>query len=269
MRRDSCSRGVHLVAWAFLGAVLFTACGPQEQLAQQSANAVVSTRPVQTPFVAWNSTFTPQYGVHAQHAAAAPACTVCHLKGGIVQFDPRGAAVIPGTVSVNAQGVVTVLVPSQVPTYNPTNGTCSNIACHYVKPFVYTPPDGLGVFGDPYSYNCGSGPTTTTPDWYNDPTTFSDCAACHGYAPYSDGGVWHSGWHGGVNVNSATNPDGWWLNACSTCHSDVTTTLSGTLGTAGARWITTFKDPTKHANGVVDVDYTATAEWPCTNCHGG
>ena len=255
---------------------LLAACGMPETGTESTREAThrpaLTTRPaVQTPFLPMNSTATGT-GVHVNHGSYG--CAVCHLQGGAVQFDPRGAAILPGTLAtdsrgnviVDAKGNATILISSQLPAYDPSTGSCSNIACHYVKPGVYTPPDGA-VFGDTYTYAYGSTSATPTPDWYSAPGSAA-CTACHGYPPSSsDGRLWHSGWHGGASVTGSPT-DVMGFNSCSTCHPDVTSTVSGTAGTPTATINTTIKTPAMHGNGVVDVIYN-TGDYPCVFCHGG
>jgi hypothetical protein len=268
-------------------AALLTACGGADdgqRLASDSkvvrepaSRAALVTRTggaIQTPFLAMNST-TNGSGVHASHPSFG--CNVCHLVGGAVQFDPSGPAIIAGTLATDStgkvikdsNGQVTILVPSQLPTYDPASGTCSSVACHYMKAGVYVPQDYYPPDYNAYPYG---GSAVSTPDWYSIPGT-NDCSACHGYPPTGNGGVWHSGWHGGVNVNSATNPDVLGYNACSTCHPDATSTITG-AGTPAGKITTTFKTPSMHANGTVDILYYNTArssppQDSCDGCHYG
>jgi hypothetical protein len=267
---------------------LLTACGgagDAQRLASDSKvvrepasrAALTATRTggaIQTPFLPMNAT-TGGTGVHVNHPSFA--CSVCHLVGGAVQFDPSGPAVIAGTLATDStgkvikdsSGAVTILVPSQLPTYDPASGTCSSVACHYMKPGVYVPQDVYPP--DTYSYPYG-GSALTTPDWYS-PPGLGACSACHGYPPTGNGGVWHSGWHGGVSVTSPTNPDVLGYNACSTCHPDVTSTITG-AGTPAGTVTTTIKTPSMHANGTVDVLYynparSSPPQDSCDGCHYG
>jgi predicted CxxxxCH...CXXCH cytochrome family protein len=282
-------RGALAFVVACSAALVVASCGGTEsgqpvasdsKLAREPAMraALTATRTggaIQTPFLAMNSTASGT-GVHVSHPSYT--CSVCHLVGGAVQFDPRGPAIIAGTLATDSTGKVivdssghaTILVSSQLPSYDPVGGTCSNVACHYMKAGVYVPQDYYPPDG--YSYPYG-GSSLQTPDWYSTPGTDA-CTACHGYPPTGNGGVWHSGWHGGVNVTSTLNPDVLGYNACSTCHPDVSTTITG-AGTSTGAFITTFTTPSMHANGTVDVLYynPARTQGPsqdsCDGCHFG
>ena len=236
------------------------------------------TRPVQTPFVTSDATATDITNptnsgtgvqVHADHASQNIACKTCHLVGGVVQFDPAGPAVMPGTYQVNSAGKVTaILNQAQVPTYDPTHGTCSNIYCHWVKPGTFTYYDNSLGANNTVPY--GTPLPATTPDWYSTAGPSASCTGCHGYPPYTAPNqyVWHSSWHGGVNINSSLNPDFMQANYCSTCHPDVHTVVNGTIGTAGAQLVTTITNPSMHNNGVVNVDESGQGYGSCVYCHG-
>jgi predicted CxxxxCH...CXXCH cytochrome family protein len=187
-------------------------------------------------------------GGHSAHLARGYACSVCHVRViGVVEFDPAGPA-------------VSATLPR--PTFDAAAKTCSNVACHSVPAGTYRPPDAA-AFDDPYVYTYGG--SAVTPSWY---ATITDtCTACHGAPPTSSGGAWHSGWHGGVNVASALNPDVTGLNRCDTCHPDVTTTVTG-AGTAQASMTSVISNPAQHVDGTVDVVYR-TNQSPCNGCHGG
>jgi len=248
---------------------------PQEQQMNAKAQATNVTRPVQTPFFQLYSTGTGS-GVHVSHISIA--CKTCHLVGGAVQFDPTSPAIIPGTLRTDSSGAVIVvpstgtvaknniLIPSQLPTYNPADGTCANIACHWVKPGIfsyYNDADGQAEQA-PY----GTALPKTTPDWYSTPGS-ALCSACHGYPPYDTPNqyTWHSSWHGGVSVGSKTNPDVLGMNYCNTCHPDVTSTVSN------GQLITTINDAKHngnlHGNGAVDVVPNWGLSFLCSQCHGG
>jgi hypothetical protein len=282
------SRQAHSLLAACSSLALLTACGGSQDDQQRATDsglvrepasraATTATRPggaIQTPFLPMNSTASGT-GVHVSHPSFA--CTVCHLAGGAVQFDPSGPAIVAGTLATdstgkvikNSSGAVTILIPSQLPTFDPVSGTCSNVACHYVKPGVYVPRD---VWPSDYNEYPYGGSLAATPDWYSTPGG-NACASCHGYPPTGNGGVWHSGWHGGVSVTSARNPDVLGYNACSTCHPDVTSTISG-AGTSAGMITTTIRTPSAHANGTVDVLYfNDSRPYPsqesCDGCHYG
>jgi hypothetical protein len=74
-------------------------------------------------------------------------------------------------------------------------------------------------------------------------------------------------------VTSPTNPDVLGYNACSTCHPDVTSTITG-AGTPAGTVTTTIKTPSMHANGTVDVLYynparSSPPQDSCDGCHYG
>jgi predicted CxxxxCH...CXXCH cytochrome family protein len=279
----SCTFRNFLLMIGMMAALLFVSgCGdpnsvsPQgQQTSQKSAMTQMNiTRPVQTPFFQLYSTGTGS-GVHISHNGIA--CKTCHLVAGAVQFDPTSAAIVPGTLKTDSSGAVivnaatgtvaenNVLIPAQLPTYNPTNGICANIACHWVKPgnyYYYNDADEQNEVA-PY----GTALPKTTPDWYSTPGA-ALCSACHGYPPYDAPNqyIWHSSWHGGVSVGS-TNPDVIGFNYCSTCHPDVTSKVTnGTL-------ITTINAANRngnlHGNGVVDVVPNWGLSFLCSQCHGG
>ncbi len=255
-------------------AVVVGGCGGTEHSGDRAAlsSATTATRPVQTPFLQMNDTTTAPPGVHQSHAGVA-ACKTCHLVGGAVQFDPRGPAIIPGTLAtdasgnviLDAQGNATILKPNQLPSYDTTTGSCSNVACHWVRPGIYTPRFS---WWDTNTYAYGSTLPFQTPDWLSTPG--AACSACHGYPPSSSGGPWHSTWHASVNVASTLNPDVLGFNACSTCHLDVHSTLLNP-GTATGAIITTISTPSMHANGTVDVAWNpggmGIPPFFCENCH--
>jgi predicted CxxxxCH...CXXCH cytochrome family protein len=187
--------------------------------------------------------------VHPNHAAFT--CTTCHACGGVVSFDPAGAAVVAG---------------GPAPSFDPATKTCANIACHGVPSGTYVPAD---YPDDPYVWTYGGG-AAVTPSWIGTTAT-SGCTACHGYPPTANGAVWHSGWHGGVSVTSARNPDVYGYNACSTCHPGVASTVTGS-GTPGGTITTTITVSSMHRNGAIDVRYFDPARWnqaSCDACHYG
>jgi predicted CxxxxCH...CXXCH cytochrome family protein len=190
-------------------------------------------------------------GAHPLHLNGGLACTVCHRTViGIVSFDPLGPAVSP---SLPAPG------------FDTAAKTCSNVACHSVTPGVFVPRD---YPDDPYAWPYGGG--SVTPSWYASPGA-NGCTACHGNPPTGNGGVWHSGWHGGVSVTSTRNPDVYGYNACSTCHPDVASTITGG-GTPGGAITTTIATPALHRNGAVEVRYWDPDRWNqdrCDGCHYG
>jgi len=190
-------------------------------------------------------------GAHGKHATFP--CTVCHYHNGGVSFDKAGPAYEYGWPA---------------PSYDVATHTCTNVACHSVPRgtfrYYFVGGDGEPVLNVvPY----GGVPTgATSPDWYGTSTSGS-CTGCHDNPPYTAPNqyVWHSGWHGGVNLTSARNPDILGYNKCDLCHPDVTSTISGTPGTANAQMTTTITDAGMHGNGVVDVQGKFGER--CFGCH--
>lgn len=146
-------------------------------------------------------------------------------------FEPYGPAVIQAT---------TANPNPPKPVYNGLpDRTCSNIACHGQPggSFNYYFPGGDG---EPVLNTFTFGPTyPTTPSWYSDG---QNCLACHGNPP-ANGGVWHSGFHGGGND-------------CQLCHPDATGT--------GGKGIS-ITNPTQHRDGVITIQ--AQFKSSCFGCH--
>jgi predicted CxxxxCH...CXXCH cytochrome family protein len=191
----------------------------------QERPAVMRTTFVQPPATAT--------GAHAKHDAFTYAnnCKICHMVGGVVCFDPAGPAVAAGQLA---------------PVFDSTAKSCSNISCHgfYSGTFSYYFWNGDDAEFKTYAY-AGNG---TTPSWY---TTGAGCTGCHGNPPRPavSTPVWHSGRHGSIDINAATNQ-------CQTCHPDATG--SGGAGTA-------ITNPSLHANGTVNVQ--AQFRSSCFGCH--
>jgi trimeric autotransporter adhesin len=167
----------------------------------------------------------------------------------------------PATVTIDPQYSFTT---GGVPAYDAVGKTCSNVSCHSVPAgtFSYYFPGGDG---NPLLNTVPFGGIShQTPVWT---TTGAQCIACHDNPPYSAPNqyVWHSGWHGGVNLISSSNPDVLGYNKCDLCHSDVISTITGTPGTATAQMTTTITDINKHRNGVADVQ--GKFEQRCFGCH--
>jgi predicted CxxxxCH...CXXCH cytochrome family protein len=211
--------------------VVASGCGGQEQGRTATDTAAVAQDP---PLC------TPD--AHAKHAAVT-SCTTCHVVGGLVEFDPSGAAVSP------------VQPP---PVFDAKAKTCSNVACHGVPAgtYSYSFPGGDG---QPVAKTVSYGGTSfVTPSWY---FTGIGCTACHGNPPKPAAGVWHTGMHGNIADSI--------YNACELCHPDAISqngaatglnpaTDCGPNGTYGVC-------AQLHANGTVDV-------WPrwdssCFGCH--
>jgi Geobacter CxxxxCH...CXXCH motif (GSu_C4xC__C2xCH) len=176
-------------------------------------------------------------GAHGPHTAYD--CKVCHKVGGRLSFSKTSTPTAYGT-------------NMPTPTFDATAKTCSNIACHFVPPgqFSFYSVDGSGE-GYLVTVNYGGQPGAgTTPSWTG---TTGGCASCHGDPPRngSDGSnVWHSGYHGGQGPTGARNQ-------CQFCHPDASSPGNG-IGD-------TITDPSKHTNGVVNVQ--ATFNSTCFGCH--
>lgn len=214
-----------------LAALGVWACGPDAgqrgavldrgQASYLTQDEVLPTGPACTPT-----------GAHGKHAVYD--CKVCHVCGGVLDFDPLGPAVSPGM---------------PLPAFDATAKTCSNVACHgmYSGTFSYYFQGGDGepeLHTVAYQGNGGS-----TPPWYS---TGAGCSACHGNPPLAPGGFKYT-WHSGFHANQLpTGP----LNQCQLCHPDASG--SGGVGT-------TITDPSRHANGALDVAGRFTST--CFNCH--
>lgn len=172
-------------------------------------------------------------GAHAKHAFTS--CTTCHNCGGVLQFDPAGAAIIAG---------------GPLPTFDAVGKACSSVACHGVAAgtFTYSFPDANG---DPQYVTVTYGGTSrTTPSWYS---VGAACTACHDDPPRSGSSgsnAWHSGYHGGQGPTGTRNQ-------CQFCHPDASSPGNGVGDT--------ITDPSLHANGVVNVQATFTSA--CFSCH--
>lgn len=179
-----------------------------------------------------NLACTPS-GAHAKHAFTS--CSTCHDCGGVLQFDPAGAAIIAG---------------GPLPAFDAVAKTCSSVACHGVAAgtFSYYFTDSNG---DPQLVTVTYGATSQpTPSWYS---TGAACTACHGDPPVtgsSGSNVWHSGYHGGQGPTGQRNQ-------CQFCHPDASSPGNG-IGNA-------ITNPSLHANGAVNVQATFTSA--CFNCH--
>jgi predicted CxxxxCH...CXXCH cytochrome family protein len=145
---------------------------------------------------------------------------------------------------------VTVLVdpqfshtPGTLPVFDAAGKTCSNVACHSVKPgsFSYYFPDGEG---EPQLNTINYGGAWQTPAWSANGAL---CTACHANPTFN--GVWHSGFHGNQNHSGD-------LNQCQFCHPDATG--ANAQGTA-------ITNPALHRNDVVNVQ--ATFKSSCFGCH--
>lgn len=208
--------------------VVATGCEQPGATAELGGAALTSDEVIPT-----GQTCSPT-GAHAKHAALT-GCTTCHNCGGVLQFDPAGAAVVPG---------------GPLPAFDAVAKTCSNVACHRVPTgtFSYWFPGGDG---EPV-YNTvtyGGGAPRPTPSWY---TAGAGCTACHDNPP-RDGStgsdVWHSGYHGGQGPTGARNQ-------CQLCHPDA-------YGTSGVG--TAITNAALHANGSATVQ--ASFSSVCFGCH--
>ncbi len=145
-------------------------------------------------------------GAHPKHSGFA--CTVCHMVGGVMCFDPAGPATGTGTA----------------PSFDTTAKTCSNVKCHGVAAGTfsyYYPGDEVDADGYPIpvlkTVNVYGNPGGITPSWYS---TGGGCTACHNNPPANgtDGSnAWHSGAHANNQNVGTINP-----NACELCHNDPT-----------------------------------------------
>jgi trimeric autotransporter adhesin len=150
------------------------------------------------------------------------------------------------------------------PVYDSTTKTCSNVSCHSVPAgtfsYYFQGGDGSAQLN---TVNYG-GTAHQTPQWTN---IGAQCTACHDNPPYNAPNqyVWHSGWHGGVNLTSTRNPDVLGYNKCDLCHSDVSSTITGTPGSTSAQMTTTILNTSMHRNGIADVQ--GKFESRCFGCH--
>ena len=197
------------------------------------------------PADGWVNCIPCHYGGPASHAKTITADG--HFGNASVAIDPQYG-----------------FTPGVAPAYDPVSKSCSNVSCHGVPSgtFSYWFMDGAG---DPLLYTVPyGGAAHQTPSWT---TTGAQCIACHDNPPYNAPNqyTWHSGWHGNVNINSARNTDVLGLNKCDLCHSDVVSTITGTLGTATATMTTTIANSIMHRNGTPDVQ----PKWgtSCFGCH--
>jgi hypothetical protein len=174
-------------------------------------------------------------GAHGKHGGYD--CKVCHKVAGRLVFDKTGPAYGVGYPT---------------PAFDATAKTCSNVACHTVKPgtFSFYSIDGTGE-AVLVTVNYGGGAPRPTPSWYA--TGAMACAACHDDPPRngSDGSnVWHSGFHGGQGPTGARNQ-------CQFCHPDASSPNNG-IGD-------TITNATLHGNGAVNVQARFTST--CFGCH--
>ena len=242
---------------------------PHDQTVEQyyQSLASVQARLAQNQVIPSDTTPVPDVpGAHGLpgHVSGGPTkhggyeCKVCHYVGGVLMFDPAGPAVAPG---------------GQLPTFNATDKTCSNVACHgvpagtfsYYFPGNEMDPDGypipelktVAIYG-----NTGG----TTPSWYA--TGSVACGACHGNPPRNgtDGSnAWHSGNHANNQNVGPIHP-----NACELCHNRLNpnntySPIAQSSGTGAATVGTAILIPALHGNGVYNV--VAVFRSPCFNCH--
>ncbi len=199
-------------------------------------------------------------GAHPKHAGFG--CTVCHMVGGVLCFDPAGPATSP-----------TATIP---PTFDATAKTCSNVKCHGVPAGTfsyYYPGDETDADGYPIPVlkmvNVYGNPGGITPSWYS---TGGGCTACHNNPPTNgtDGSnAWHSGLHANNQNVGTINP-----NACELCHNSTAVPYGTWVPIAFSQVGTDGKyhgyqiNPaaiTQHANGI----YTVNAKFvsQCFGCH--
>lgn len=175
-------------------------------------------------------------GAHGPHAAFD--CKICHKVGGRLSFSKTSSPTAYGTGIPN-------------PTFNATEKSCSNIACHFVPPGQFS---FYSVGGDGEAYlvtvNYGGTGSGTAPTWTG---TSGGCEACHGNPPRngSDGSnVWHSGYHANQGPTGAANQ-------CQFCHPDASSPGNGIADTITV--------PALHTNGIVNVQ--AVFKSSCFGCH--
>lgn len=225
-------RGVMVAAVA----ILMGGCA-QEAGKQAEPSASTSSALTQDAVLPTGSTCSGT-GAHAKHGFTS--CSTCHVCGGVLQFDPAGAAVAAG---------------QPLPAFDAATKTCSNVACHSVPSGTYS-YYVIGGDGEPVltSVQYGGGGAPTTSGWY---TVGAACGSCHRMpaSPY----LWHSGNHA--------------VNTCESCHQNATgfTNTSGVVTDAAIVTTSTcgpYRNepcPPFHRNGVVDV----TPQWnsSCFGCH--
>jgi hypothetical protein len=203
-------------------------------------------------------------GAHTKHSGFD--CKVCHKVGGVLCFDPNGAAYSSPTATI-------------LPSFDANTKTCSNVACHGVKAgtFSYYFPGNEDNDGDGYpdaelkTVHYGGTLAASTPSWYITPGT-GGCTACHGNPPVngSDGSNnWHSSFHAN---NQNVGPIG--PNACELCHNDPTKpyptytpialSAVGTDGKVHGYQINAAA-ASQHANGTATVYAKFVSQ--CFNCH--
>jgi hypothetical protein len=232
------SSGVSAFFAASLVVIFVAACGEQDPGAGglRSASAPLTQGEVLPTGQACTAN-----GAHLKHAFTS--CTTCHVCGGVLQFDQNGPAVLPGASAA----------AGNLPTFDATQKTCTNVACHSVKPgtFSYYFPGGDGEpVLNTVSYG---GAPRPTPSWYA--TGAVGCTTCHDDPPRNGStgsNVWHSGFHGGQGPTGA-------YNQCQFCHPDASSPGNGigdTIVTANA---------SMHANGAINVQATFTSA--CFSCH--
>jgi hypothetical protein len=207
----------------------------------------------------------PPTGAHGkQHAV----CSVCHLIGGTLSFDPSGPAYNPNFGA---------------PSFDATTKTCSNIACHAIAPGTfsyYFPGNETDADGYPIpvlkTVHYGGGAPKPTPSWY---ATGMTCTACHGNPPYPSTvegpDTWHSSFHANNQNVGAINP-----NACELCHNSTavpygtwvpvafSSNTSPPLASADGNYHGYQINPAatgQHANGVATVQARFASQ--CFGCH--
>lgn len=228
----------HAVAGSLLGGIcglMLSSCGEEATwlAAEAPGPRAPRARSMTQDEFCVDADACPPTGAHGKHGAYD--CKVCHFVGGRLAFQKTGPAYAAG---------------QPAPTFDAAAKTCSNVGCHSVAPgtFSYWFPGGDG---EPAlnTVTYGGGAAQATPPWY---ATGAGCAACHPNPPRngsSGSNTWHSGAHGSLDPNAATNQ-------CQLCHPDATG--GGGVGTA-------ITDPLLHANGAVDVQ--ALFRSTCFGCH--
>ena len=192
-------------------------------------------------------------GAHPKHAGFV--CSVCHMVGGVLCFDPAGPANGTGTP----------------PSFDATAKTCSNIACHGVKAGTYSyyrPGNEMDADGYPIpelmTAPYGGNIVGNTPSWY---ATGVGCTACHGNPPAYNNNYYP--WHSGNHANSQNLGTGPGPNDCELCHNDPTKPYPNyvpiAFSSGGHGYQINAAAAAQHANGTATV--YAKFKTICFNCH--
>jgi hypothetical protein len=272
MKRFFSGSVVAVAAIAGLAILVAPGCGTEEpldlgQIGKGPVIAKGSAALSQSQVIPSNTTPVPDgTGAHGKPSSVTPqptkhgkyACTVCHYVGGVLMFDPGGLAVAPG---------------QPLPTFDATNKTCSNVACHSVPSGTfsyYFPGNDMDEEGYPIpelkTVTVYGNPAGTTPSWYA--TGPIGCTACHPNPPRlgtNGSNAWHSGNHAN---NQNVGPIH--ANACELCHNQITpnntySPIVQSSGTGTATVGTAILIPGLHGNGAYNV--VGAFRTVCFNCH--